>query len=464
MAHAGGTSGGDDVARTEEERVAHVWLRLGFGPAPGDVGAGIAQGGAAAVVDDLLARPATTPTAWGWPAEQNDGQDILRLVNRLFELWATKPGAVQERISWILNGLLVAGYGGQVQFGEMRAHFNRLRSWPTASYRSLLSNVVGSAAMQIYLTGINSMPPHANENLARELMELFSLGVTNPRTGALNYTEADVKEIARALTGYKFDTSSRALSFSSANWDSGTKTFLGADRGAAKLADVVNAVATHDSFRFFVPQRFYRELIGFDPSPSALDDMADVWSPDGNLQALVSHIAHRPEFLADTTIGNRVKSPVELLVRAVRVLGKADLWTVHSWMMSRQLHQRPELPPNVSGWEGSNWLSPGHIVVWSDVAQTLCTSDRGASFDGTRYEVPATERNVNLRAFYETADRSTAADIAFEMAGLYDVSAETRSAVDAFANAQSTAGEPWSWERACGVMQMVFISPEFLVG
>jgi uncharacterized protein (DUF1800 family) len=453
------------VARTEEERVAHVWLRLGFGPTPGDVAAGVAQGGAGAVINDLLGRPATTSSQWGWPGTQNDWSDIPRLVNRLFELWATQAGQVQERISWILTGLVVAGYGGQVQVGELRSHWSRLRAWPTtASYKSLLSSVASSAAMQIYLTGVSSMPPHANENLARELMELFSLGVTNPRTGALNYSETDVKEIARALTGYSFDTAHRTLSFSSSNWDSGSKTFLGANRGAAKLANVITAVAAHDSYRYFVPKRIYRELMGFDPSPAALDEMAAVWSPDGNLPALVSHIAHRPEFLADSTIGNRVKSPVELLVSAVRVLGKADQWTLHTWQLCRQVHQRPELPPNVSGWEGSDWLSPGQIVAWSDVANTLCASDAGPSLDGTKYAVPVIDQNVNLRHFYATADRSTAADMALEMAGLHAVSAQTRSAIDAFANEESTPGEAWTWERACGVMQMVFISPEFLVG
>ena len=453
------------MARSEAARVAHVWLRLGFGPAPGDVAAGLAKGGARAVIDDLVAREWTASSSWGLPSEQGDGEDILRLVNRLFELWATESGAVQERVSWILTGLLPTEYGRQVQFEEMKAHVKRLRAWPTGgSYRTLLTNVVASAAMQHYLTGINSVPPHPNENLARELMELFSLGVVNARTGAPSFTETDVKEVARALTGYKFDMQSRAVWFSSSNWDNGTKTFLGANRGAAKLAEVINAIATHDSFRFFVPQRLYRELMGFDPSAAALDDMADVWMPDGNLPALVAHIARRPEFLADDSIGNRVKSPVELMVSAVRVLGRVDLWQARVSNLTKLMHQRPEAPPNVSGWQGSNWLSPGHIVVWSDVANTLCTSDRGASYDGTKYAVPGSQQNTHLRAFFAAADRTTAADMALAMAGLDNVSSQTRQAIDTFAKEESTPGEPWTWARACGVMQMVFISPEFLVG
>ena len=83
------------MARTEAARVAHVWLRLGFGPAPGDVAAGVASGGAGKVIDELLARETTYSGDWGWPGKQDDGQDIPRLVNRLFELWVTESGVVQ---------------------------------------------------------------------------------------------------------------------------------------------------------------------------------------------------------------------------------------------------------------------------------------------------------------------------------------------------------------------------------
>ncbi|HUR78534.1 MAG TPA: DUF1800 family protein [Acidimicrobiales bacterium] len=452
------------MATTESERVAHVWRRLGFGPAPGDVAAGVAAGGAAAVVEDLLARPATDAAAWQWPAEQGNKDDSRRLTTRMFELWATGPSAVQERVSWMLCGLLVTGLNGSVLYRDMKEHQSRLRAWPaTGSYKALLQEVANTAAMQKYLNGTFSAPPHANENLAREVLELFSLGVTSPRTGARNYTETDVKEIARALTGYRMDYTTKSVFFDPAKWDRGTKAFLGGDRGAAKLPEVIDAIARHDSFKYFVPRRIYRELLGFDPSARALDEMAAVWGPSGDLSQLISHVARRPEFLAAATIANRVKSPVELLVSALRVLGKKDLSAASMAYLSGILRQHPLVPPDVSGWENS-WLHPGHVVMWSHVSYWLCWSDKGPAKDGTADATPVNQRNPFVRKLFADATRATAADMALQLAGLHAVSPDTRSAIDAFARSAAWTGEPWTYERACAVMQLVFNSPEFLVG
>jgi hypothetical protein len=294
-------------------------------------------------------------------------------------------------------------------------------------------------------------------------MELFSLGVTHPKTGAANYTEADIKEIARALTGYVMDWNTGAVSFNRTNWDSGSKTVLGANRGAAKLTEVINAVAGRPSFKYFVPKRLYREFIGFDPSATAMDEMASVWGSSGNINALVSHIVHRPEFLADATIGNRVKSPVELLVSQMRVLGvqNVDDWSL--WWVSGLMRQNPVLPPDVSGWD-NQWLHPTQLIVWARMNYWFTWHDKGPDKDGTSEETPPDKRNPTVRKLYAEATRATAADMALQLAGLHDVSAQTRGAIDAYAKTTDYgANEPWSYARACGVMQMVFDSPEFLV-
>ncbi|HUR78532.1 MAG TPA: DUF1800 family protein [Acidimicrobiales bacterium] len=451
------------VAASEQARVAHVLRRLGFGPVPGEVEAAVAAGGASALVDSLLAQPTTTAADWAWPAQQGNWEDRDRWLTRLFALWARSPGQVQERVSWILSGLLVAGTNDTVQFADITDHHNRLRAWPSAgSYRSLLQAVAKSATMQKYLTGVFSVPPHPNENLARELMELFSLGVTHAKSGADNYTEADVKEIARSLTGYRLDWNTGVVSYDSRYWDGGSKTFLGATRGAAALPAVIDAIATQDAYKYFVPQRMYRELIGVDPSAGVLDRMATVWGASGNLKALVRHIAHLPEFLADTTIGNRVKSPVELLVSAMKVLDVDDVsgWSL-DWV-TNVMRQNPIAPPDVSGWDPA-WLHPSHLVIWSQFQNWFCWADRGPDADGTADATPAAQHNKTIRKLFAEANRATAADTALRLAGLHDVSPQTRGAIDAYAKASAWTSEPWSFDRACGVMQMVFDSPEFLV-
>jgi uncharacterized protein (DUF1800 family) len=454
---------GGTVAVSPEARVAHVWRRLGFGPAPGDVEAGVAAGGAAALVDALLSRPTTTQTDWQWPADLGDWEDQNRWLARLFQLWASSSGQVQERMSWILAGILVVGFNDSVQYPDLKEHHNRLRAWPSAaSYKALLSEVANTGPMQKYLTGIFSESPHPNENLARELMELFSLGVTHPKTGADNYAESDIKEIARALTGYRMDWTTLAVFFDVNYWDTGSKTFLGAARGAAQLPAVMDAITAHDSFKYFIPKRIYRDLIGFDPSTTALNEMAAVWGASGNLKALVSHIAHRPEFLADATIGNKIKSPVELLVSAMKILGVQDLSEWYLGWSSGVLRQNPMDPPDVSGWEDA-WLHPSHLVTWSRFQYWFCWGDRGPAADGTAEATPPARQNPTVRRLFAEATRTTAADMALRLAGLHDVSTQTRGAIDAYAKHVAWGGDVWSFERACGVMQMVFDSPEFLV-
>jgi uncharacterized protein (DUF1800 family) len=452
------------LAVSSEALVAHVWRRLGFGPTPGDVQAGVAAGGASAVIDQLLARPATTLPDWQWPADQGVWQDAINWLTRLFENWAQSPGQLQERVSWMLTGLLVVSANDVVEYPDFKDHQARLRAWPAAaSYRALLRDVANTAPMQKYLTNIFSVPPHANENLARELMELFSLGVTHPKTGADNYTEADIKEIARALTGYRMDWTTRAVSFDPTYWDGGSKTFLGADRGAAKLGEVITAISAHDSFKYFVPKRLYREFIGFDPSTAAMDEMAAVWGSAGDITALVSHIVHRPEFLAESTVGNRVKSPVELLVSQMRVLGvqNVDDWSL--WWTSGVMRQNPVLAPDVAGWS-DQWLHPTQLILWARFNYWFTWHDNGPEKDGTVDATPPAKQNPTVRRLFTEGTRATAADMALQLAGLHDVSTQTRSAIDAYAKATDYgANEPWSYARACGVMQMVFDSPEFLV-
>jgi uncharacterized protein (DUF1800 family) len=437
---------------------------MGFGPSPGDVQAGVSAGGASAVIDQLLARPATTLADWQWPADLGVWQDATNWLTRLFENWAQSPGQVQERVSWMLTGLLVVGANDVVQYADYKDHQTRLRNWKTyASYRAMLRDVAASGPMQKYLTNVFSVPPHPNENLAREIMELFSLGVTHPKTGADNYTETDIKEIARALTGYVMDWNTGAVTFNSANWDAGDKTFLGAARGAAKLADVVTAISNQNSFKYFVPKRLYREFIGFDPSTTAMDEMAAVWGGAGDIGALVSHIVHRPEFLADATIGNRVKSPVELLVSQMRVLGVQNIDDWNVWWTSGIMRQNPVVPPDVSGWDNM-WLHPTQLIVWARLNYWFTWHDAGPAKDGQLDGTVPAKQNPTVRKLFAEATRATAADMALQLAGLHDVSTQTRGAIDAYAKATDYgANEPWTYARACGVMQMVFDSPEFLV-
>lgn len=433
-----------------DAQVAHIWRRLGFGPEPGDVEAGVAMG-PSALIDDLCARPPTTQADWAWPVT-GDWTEQGLFFHRIIELMATSAAQVQERIYWVLSGLLVIASTDLVQYNDHKEHVNLLRAWPGQPYQQLLSTVAVSTGMQEYLSGIDSVPPHPNENLARELMELFSLGVTNPVTGVNNYTETDIKEVARALTGYRFDWTTATAYFDASYWDSGQKTFLGAARGAAALADVIDAIVTQDAFRTFVPRRLYREIVGLEPDAATLDQLADVWGATGDIGGLVHAIALRPEFRSTAAISARVKCPIELVVSAIRALGLGNITRFYlDWELTL-LNQRLFNAPNVSGWPvGTAWLHAGHLIEWSKVASMFCFSDDGSA------GVAVADQCPTIRQLYSDGSSQTGGDLALQLAGLRGVSQQTTQALRDFA-----AAGPWDFARAAGTMNLVLDSPEFL--
>ena len=432
-------------------QVAHVWRRLGFGPAPGDVAAWTGAG-PQALAAALLTVPPTGPADWAWPFT-GDWTEVGKYEARLLELMTTSPCQVQERMAFLLMGLLVTAFKENLQYEELKEHIGRLREGALGSYATVLSQVTASTAMQMYLDGVNSTEEHPNENLGRELCELFALGVTHPVTGQPCYTEGDVKEIARALTGYRLDWNVMHVYHDPSGWDAGPKTFLGQSRGAAGLPEVVQAVTTHPSFPYFVARRVYRELVGLQPDAAALEALVAAAGPGVNLLALVQAVAGRPEFLGDPAIGARVKCPIELVVSALRVLQVGDLERFYLGWALTELQQHPFRAPNVNGWpSGSAWLHAGQLIQWSTVAQMLCWSDDGSP------GVPVAQQCPTIRTLHASASGAAAGDLALELAGLVDPSVETLQAVRDYA-----AGGAWTFDRARAVMNLVLVSPEFLV-
>ena len=267
-------------------------------------------------------------------------------------------------------GLLVITRTDQIHLPQLKKYVGQLRGRALGSYTAMLSEVLVDAGMQWYLNGFDSTREHPNENLARELMELISIGVSHPNTGAANYTELDVKEIARALTGYSYNFTTESAVFNVASWDSGTKYFLGAPRGAAAVAEVLSAVFAHPSYRLSIARRFYRELVGIEPTVGALNAAADAFGSSGDLRALARAIALRPEFLSDAAINARIRCPVELIAGSIRALDLRNLYVetgggfyLDSEMETMQ--QQLFRAPNVNGWpQGKAWLHPGYLIGW----------------------------------------------------------------------------------------------------
>lgn len=435
---------GCDVGSVTERQVAHVWRRLGFGPTGADLEHGM-KIGPKALIRELLRRPPTTPAQWRLPA-LTSWQDQAPFLGRQLELMASSTNPLQERLAWILQGIVVVGVSDFVQFSDLRGHVDRLRVNPFGSYTKLLRDTAVLPGMMKYLNGFENSADHPNQNYARELMELFSLGLKNLVTGRPNYTQGDVVQVARALTGYIYDWTSGRIVFDPSSFDNGQKRFFGANQGNAGLEHVVTAVSRHPAYRYFIPARLYHELVGLAPDVVTLKKLGELWGTDGDVRSVVDAIALSPAFLAPAAIGNRVKSPVELLASGARVMGFPLGSSDYGWQLSTFMNQHPFFPPNVSGWpQGTTWLNAGVDMTWGGIVQDFASA------------AAKSPHGIAARLWLRESPLSAPAAVT-RLCGVAELSATTARALHRY----TTTGS-WDRYRAAGAMALVLVSPEFLV-
>ncbi|QIS15343.1 DUF1800 domain-containing protein [Nocardia arthritidis] len=246
------------------------------------------------------------------------------------------------------------------------AQNQKFRTLGTGDFGALAYAMLTDAAMLRWLDGTSNSAKAPNENLSREFMELFALGHGN------GYTETDVREGARALTGWTIDGND-AVTLNAKRHDSGSKTLLGVtgSLGAREFCDIV--LARPESARY-VAGRMWQQL-GSDapPSAQALDRAVAAYGPGRNGAALVVAILTDDEFAAaHNTV---VHGPIEWLVGAVRALGvplTADADAQKLTGVLRSLGQLPFYPPNVGGWpRGQAWMSTAAAQIRLTAATAL---------------------------------------------------------------------------------------------
>ena len=183
---------------------------------------------------------------------------------------------------------------------------NIQRSNALGNFRTLTSEVAKSPAMLQFLNNQQNHKGHPNENFARELMELFTIGRGN-------YTEQDVKESARAFTGWQFDKNGEFI-IRPFQHDDGQKTFLG-KTGNFAGEDIINILLEQKQTAHFICNKLYKYLVNEIPDPSHVNAMADVfYNANYEIKPLLEFVFTSGWFYEDKNSGNLVKSPVELIV------------------------------------------------------------------------------------------------------------------------------------------------------
>ena len=309
---------------------------------------------------------------------------------------------LHERMVWYWHGHFTA----HLHAGESEMvwkHHVTVREHALGNFRELTRAMLQDPLMLLYLDGAGSRGDNPNENLARELMELFTLGVGN-------FTEDDVKAGARALSGWHVDWEHASAWFDPDTHYDRPVSYLGT-RGRYGLDEVVDAVCDHAACPVHVATRLHRHLVGVDPAPEEAARLARVFrAADLEILPLVEAIVRSDGFRSARR--TRPRQPVEWLIGALSALGAEDA-AIDTW----QLHlagQVPLSPPNVAGWpDDDRWLGASQILT--RVNQVLS------------------------RAWDDSLDTTIepTVDAVLDRCSLWDVSAETRTSLDAAISRQT---------------------------
>ncbi|MBL8800411.1 MAG: DUF1800 domain-containing protein [Planctomycetes bacterium] len=231
------------------------------------------------------------------------------------------------------------------------------------NFGELLRAVLRDPAMLEYLDNNQNRKDKPNENLARELMELFTLGVGN-------YSEQDIKEAARALTGWRTQGGNEAL-YAARQHDNGKKTILGRT-GRFDADDLVDILLEQPACPRWVAGRLLEHFEGRKPSEERLTEYATLLKNSKyELAPFFEKLLLDERFYAPELVGERIAGPVEYMVGSVRRLGVAVPPSL-LWLAAGQLGQRLFDPPNVKGWEGGEaWITTSTLLARGNMAGML---------------------------------------------------------------------------------------------
>jgi uncharacterized protein (DUF1800 family) len=289
---------------------------------------------------------------------------------RLKAWWAyrmyTGPDPLGERLTLLWHNHFATSNEKVNDVHAMRRQNEILRKYGRGPFGDLLKAVVHDPAVLIWLDAPANRKGQPNENLGRELMELFTLGVGN-------YTEQDVKEAARTLTGWK--VARGEFRDWAPDHDDGEKTILG-HKGAWKGDDLVRILLEHPATARRLAWRLSEWLMGEDAvGTPALDALAaGLRQHNLDIGWAVETVLRSTAFFADGNLGVRVLGPIEFLVGSARALERFDpppsSLLLGEW--SSRLGQDLFYPPNVGGWTGGrDWLTTQAIIGRANYAAAL---------------------------------------------------------------------------------------------
>ena len=365
-------------------QVEHLLNRAGFGARPAEIEAALKLG-RAAYVEQLLAgwsepaepffvdAPARPSRRELDEAEYKRAQDDYRRGERrlLFGYagwWIDQmiegDDPLRQKMVLFWHGYFTSSARDVKRTAAMVEQNQLFQRLALGNFRELLCAVLRDPAMIEYLDNNQNRRGNPNENLARELMELFTLG-------AGNYTEQDIKEGARALTGWRTNDDKTEAYLVRRQHDDGVKEILGR-KGRFDADDFVDILLEQPACSRWLAGKLLGYFEGRAPDETRLAEYAGVLKAGKfEIAPLLKKLFDDPRFYRDEILGERISGPVEYLVGCTRRLG-IDVPPQLLWLGAGQLGQRLFDPPNVKGWEGDEaWITTSSLLARGNMAGML---------------------------------------------------------------------------------------------
>jgi len=371
---------------SERAALSHLYRRAGFGARPEELDVA-RKAGYAATVSLLLdrSRPdpgvaATPPPVLPLDARPGKSADAAtrsayqqaeaEAKNALVTWWLDRmvraANPVPEKLALFWHGHFATSITKVGSAALMLRQNELFRSLGAGDFTMLTTAVSKDPAMLVWLDARSNKKQHPNENFARELMELFTLGIGN-------YTEADVKEAARSCTGWAEDGAggSATFRFNAHQHDDGPKTVLSQTGSYDGEALVALLCATPASARWVVSRLWSRFARPVSPHDPQVDRLLPAYDGGRDCGALLQAVLNAPQFLATDVRQGLVKQPVEWVVGALRALRVPATDKKLAGALTA-LGQLPFAPPSVGGWPANEaWLTTAASLARVQLAQSM---------------------------------------------------------------------------------------------
>jgi uncharacterized protein (DUF1800 family) len=381
-----------------DETAAHLLNRAAFGGTPAEIEAA-RQKGLAAMVRELVdvgSDAANVPApSWAYPRNiravrmeikaakdqggdfkekarelrMMEGEEILDLRRWWLERMMNGPAPLLEKMTLFWHGHFATSAQKVKDVYWMWLQNDTLRHNALGNFATLTKKMSRDPAMMIYLDLQQSRKEHPNENWARELMELFTVGIGN-------YSEQDIRESARAFTSYRIDMTTQQFRFAPFQQDLGNKTFMGKS-GPLNGDDIIDILIKQPACAQFIARKILRYFVEDDPQPQFIDLIATrIRAHNYEMRPVLRELFSSTEFYSERAMRTQIKSPVQYLIQTSKLLETPLPSPIVAQNAMRQMGEILFAPPNVKGWDGGKaWINTSTLLFRYNFANYLINGD-----------------------------------------------------------------------------------------